>query len=390
MSRFWVIVLLLVQSSVAAAFSISLDSGNELRWVDSVVSYELQRDGSDDIVDGSDLAAIRSAAYSWSSVACSALELSESALTSERATTVTTDSLDGINRFAWVEDSTWPYGSYVLGVATPVYEDGYIIESDITFNGYSVTWATDGEVGSNDIESVAVHEMGHVFGLQHILGGNNLGDPPTMSAIIDPWMRGRDLTDDDALGACYLYPRDGYPCDQDCDCPRVLEQNHLGQEFYVAQTLCAGSQCAGVGEVSAGTVGPGGACTGQVDCEEELLCASAGQYGAYCAELCELETIACAAGYDCWVYPGTESGACLPQGLETRGGNSVGACLAASRGGPSCLCDADSLCDSNCLCDADCSEEGCGCHGGSPLSVLWWLLVAGLGWVRLRRRCRVG
>ena len=390
MKRLALMLMVLTYPPIAGAFSISLDSGEELRWENPTVPYELHKDGSDDIADGSDLAAIRSAAYSWSSVECSALELLEVAVTSERETVVTTGVLDGINRFAWVEDSSWPYGTYVLGVATPVYEGGVIVESDITFNGYSVTWSTDGAVGSNDIESVAIHEMGHVFGLQHILGGNNLGDPPTMSAVIDPWMRGRDLTDDDAFGACYLYPRNGYLCDHDCDCPRVLEQNSLGQEFYVAQTLCAENQCTGIGEVSAGTVEAGGACTGQIDCQENLLCASAGEFGAYCAELCELEVTPCADGFDCWVYPGTATGACLPQGIEAQGGTSVGACLAENHGGPACLCDADTTCDLSCDCDADCLDESCGCRGIGRWSMLWWIVALGLVRLQRRRHCRVG
>ena len=65
----------------------------------------------------------------------------------------------------------------------------------------------------------------------------------------------------------------------------------MGQEYYVAQTLCADSRCVGVGEVRAGTVGTGGACTGQIDCEDGLLCASAGEYGAYCSELCEVDVV---------------------------------------------------------------------------------------------------
>ena len=181
--RVLLLVLALLPCTQAAAFSISLQSGEEIRWATPQISYELQQDGSDDLSDG-DLGAVRSAVKSWNNVTCSALELIEAGQ-GESTDIVTTGELDGVNRLTWIEDQRWPYGSLVLGAATPIYDaDGIIVEADITLNGYSTTWSTDGTEGTGDIESVVVHELGHVFGLQHVLGDTTWVHP-TMSAM-DP------------------------------------------------------------------------------------------------------------------------------------------------------------------------------------------------------------
>ena len=122
-------VLALLLCTQAAAFSISLQSGEEIRWATPQISYELQQDGSDDLSDGSDLGAVRSAVKSWNNVTCSALELIEAGQGESTDTIVTTGELDGVNRLTWIEDQRWPYGSLVLGAATPIYDaDGIIVE----------------------------------------------------------------------------------------------------------------------------------------------------------------------------------------------------------------------------------------------------------------------
>ena len=69
--RFLALLFTLLSCSLAGAFSISLESGDEIRWANPQISYELQQDGSDDLSDGSDLGAVRLAVKSWNSVACS-------------------------------------------------------------------------------------------------------------------------------------------------------------------------------------------------------------------------------------------------------------------------------------------------------------------------------
>lgn len=365
--------LCLLWCATAWPFSISLQQGDEIRWLNSSIEYELQQDGSDDLDDGTDLEAIRSAVKSWNNVACSSLELIEAATGQATDTIATTGELDGVNRLAWVEDERWPYGSLVLGVATPIYDaQGQILEADITLNGYSASWSTTGEANRGDVESVVVHELGHVFGLQHVLGGHNLGSPPTMSAIMDPDLRGRDLEDDDALGACYLYPAEDYRCLDGCDCPRILERTLLGQERYVGQLTCVDGSCNGLGDVVLGQVVLGGACAFEDECGDGLFCGPTG-YGAYCSQACDLNT-PCPQGFECWYWEGVEAngGACMAIDLSEVGASNAGACLATSVSTTSCWCDQDDECDASCECDADCSG-GCSCSSSQSSSMLLWL-----------------
>ena len=76
--------------------------------------------------------------------------------------------------------------------------DGVIIEADISFNGHSCTWSTNGAEGTGDVESVAVHELGHVFGIGH------LSDP---TAIMYPSISATTYYDDVQTGA----DRDPWP-----------------------------------------------------------------------------------------------------------------------------------------------------------------------------------
>ena len=366
----------------ALAFSVSLQSGAEIRWATPQIEYELHEAGSDDLQDGSDLAAIRRAVQSWNQIACSEAQFVETGTTIELDTIATTGELDGLNRFVFIEDESWPYGSLVYGAATPIFDaDGVILEADISFNGYSASWSTSEEADKGDVESVAVHELGHVLGLQHVLGGHNLGAPPTMSALMDAEFRGRDLEHDDALGACYLYPVDEYPCQTSCDCPRVLERNLLGQERYIGQVQCNQGACSELGNVVLGVVQLGGACAFDDECAENLFCAPTA-YGAYCSSPCGLES-PCAIGFDCWYWDAEEEngGACMLHDLPEIGGSNIGACLASPTEDGTCWCDSTDSCTADCPCDADC-QSGCACSMNESALAPVWLL----GWLLLWRR----
>jgi hypothetical protein len=114
--------------------------------------------------------AIANAANSWDDATNQNLFADTNLVTV--STTVAADKYDGYNTFAFKPISS----GCVIGLSRTWYRltkvDGYnpTLESDITFNtGYN--WATDGvSTKKADVQSVAMHELGHTIGLGDIYG----------------------------------------------------------------------------------------------------------------------------------------------------------------------------------------------------------------------------
>ncbi len=99
-------------------------------------------------------------------------------------------------------DSTLPPFGYALTYAFETGAD--IVERDIAFNG-ALTWSTTGSPASApDVETVALHELGHVLGLMH-----ESGKPSVMKPGGDPSLQQRTLLEDDRDGVRFLYPASG-------------------------------------------------------------------------------------------------------------------------------------------------------------------------------------
>ena len=103
---------------------------------------------------------------------------------------------------------------YVLDKVT-----GEIIESDIFFNSaFSWSVAPGGEAGKFDLESIALHEIGHLFGLGHSALGETELRPSggrrviAAEAVMFPIaftagnISGRSLRADDIAGISEIYP----------------------------------------------------------------------------------------------------------------------------------------------------------------------------------------
>ncbi|MEZ4470136.1 MAG: matrixin family metalloprotease [bacterium] len=82
-----------------------------------------------------------------------------------------TPAMDGVNMIRFEERALPPEidPDSVLAWTTPVSVacTGVILEADITFNAVSFRWATADNARANDIETVSLHEVGHLLGLDH-------------------------------------------------------------------------------------------------------------------------------------------------------------------------------------------------------------------------------
>ena len=399
-TRVWILIptylcLTTGTSDFAWAFGVDTSTGNLARWFDSRALFDLDPAGAPGIDDGSDLRAVRNAAQSWTDVSCADLRLIEveQGLGYEipSSTVLLDQELDGRNFITWVGDERWTFGQFVLGVTSPVTDtrNGEIFEADIVLNSRFVSWSTADDprlLGNRiDVESVVVHELGHFIGLMHVLDGEFLDDPPTMSPSIDSSLRSRDLSDDDRSGACFVYPAASFRCADHCDCPTIVAVDEVSKlEFNEGQVECLNSVCSLSRVLPIGGKALGVRCVTPTECDSGLFCQPTNA-GGFCSQSCTPANPNCPLGFECLPLNGASNGACI---LRELGGVSEGICLSQGNiligdgGAGSCPCDLTSACDRDCdLCDPDCrSDSGC-----RAVPVSFWAFVS-LGLVAGRRR----
>jgi len=343
------------------------DTGPVIRWPTADLDYQLHAACSDDLPPAACLDALRASFDAWVGFICSPIAFTEGATTSTKNLTAIGGGTNGQNELAFIEDSAWTYGKFVLGVTAPVFlGNGTIIESDIAFNGYLQTWSLDGADYSTDVINVAVHEVGHYFGAQHNLGGYDPADPPTMAPYADPFMGSRTPESDDIRTLCFLYPTATYVCASDADCPFIVDDGPDG-EFYAGQFTCDNNSCSDVSAtVIGGTGALGDACVGTVDCSPGLYCVFTNGTSGVCSQDCTVSLDDCPAGFSCIpVSSGADEGVCL---IDTGGSIPEGENCSAGTDCISGLCVIEpggQFCRQPCNDDADCTTpEVCQPLGG--------------------------
>ena len=397
MKRLCLTLMLFFYTPMLWAYSVSAEGDYVIKWPFSSITYYLQQDGAAEISSGADLNAIRDAAAAWSAVSCSSLQLIEAATISSKDTVISTNDLDGKSVITW--DNWSGFHNAILAVTVPVYDSSYgtISEADIVFNP-NQTWSTSSSnYPHSDIESVAVHELGHFFGAQHVIGGETMSDPPTMSPTMLSDLESRSLSTDDQLAVCFLYPESVYACSNDDDCPRLVD----GNDNEVGQINCDNNSCVGFGTVSGDGI-LGDACYSTADCSGTYFCQEIYGGGSYCSEDCNPNiSTSCPSGFDCLSYSNSNGGACIPDGSSGSGSSSSGGTTpggsASGETSYGCSCDLTTICDGNCFCDPECLCEcdltticdgSCGCdpecnsgcaalgsNSTDPKSNIWWFLL---------------
>lgn len=303
-------------TTAAHAYSVRLTGGSTgqvVRWKQPSVGYWLNPNCSADLSPSVCLDELRKSFAAWNT-SCAGLKFVEQGASNSTQLVPVGYSANGKSELAFIENSAWSFGSVVLAVTSPVfYSDGAIVEADIAFNGYLQTWKASGANYSVDVRNVAVHEIGHLFGLQHVLGGYNPNNPPTMATTADPFMKGRTPDADDLAGFCFLYPVSGFKCSADTDCPAVVDTGPDG-EYYVGQVPCqANGSCGGFStQLPAGDGKLGDVCASDYDCASALFCQPLSGSSGACAQDCTPSLGGCPTGFACYPYQNqSNAGVCL-------------------------------------------------------------------------------
>lgn len=247
------------------------------------IEIEIHQAVTDDVGDGSDLAAIETAIDLWGTAPCSAARL-RLAATYDRSTPLVPD---GVNSIEWIEEPAEVFdnlGPENLGFTCYVCdEEGYFVEADVRFDGARHTWSTDCDGEAFDVLGAVLHELGHVLGAQHVDQPEAVMFPVTSPRRL---LATRVLSRDDMLDVC-----ERYPCPTG-DCSRPVQDPGA---CTVGAGMCA--PCSADGE-----------CGASPD-----VCATSSETGrSICARACS-PSFPCPAGFDC-VAVGAASKQCVPVG----------------------------------------------------------------------------
>lgn len=372
----------------SGAFAFNILEGPKWDLEDGPVGYVIDPAGSDDVTGSSDIKALKHAFKNWECVLCSSIQFRYDGDAPARAV-----GPDGHNTLYFVEDpGDWPLGpgtltAAVLGVCT----GGGGPDADIIFNGVDHSWSTTDPLSSDaDIESIAVHEIGHLIGLGHPCTDESETDCLSQDvAVMNPVYPGgitRDPLEDDRAGICELYPpgKDtcegglviGQACQENCECERDLRcvEGEDGKRYCAP--LCAGDA---------------------PHCPKQMACLLAARHGAVgvpaegaCVKVTDVSDLPPSAACDRDSQCASDNCGLIPDLGRT-------ACVINCADSEQCP-DRHTCLDSRCVLnnpdrgvpcpDVPPEDEGCQCSGSGRGTPALALLLIGIGLLVLRRRVR--
>jgi hypothetical protein len=189
----------------------------KLKWNRMPVQYYIENVGVPGVTASQLQTAVEASFATWHNVPTAAVSAQFAGYTNAQPT-----QDDGLSVLGFLAD---PQEPSVLGSTDWLIDDttGEIVESDIFFNSSSIPWSVSagGTSGRFDLQSIATHEIGHLFGIGH----SALGETEQVSggwrviakgAVMFPIayspgnITDRTLQADDIAGMSDLYPAGGF------------------------------------------------------------------------------------------------------------------------------------------------------------------------------------